>query len=351
VPVLDCVRTHVFSITMSSDEGSDWPSESLTDSGSSEEEQVMPARKDKAKKRPKSAKKGKRIAKAGKKAKPKKAKMAAKQRRKRESSTERSSSEADSPDDSDVSVEHGSEDEDDSAAPMKAPQQDQLLQIFQWLVKMKATDAVVGDGPSTSAGTTSAAPDPALPALFAEMQGQLVSKKEGKDIHPALANLLNPVMRSEPDGDKMKELVQGYPRPENVPNLTVPELNDNLHLSTGPGKLEERLTDVQEWLSGLCAIILRILDDIGSNQTDSRPIRDYHVNLFDALRLGMASFSNLNQCRKDNLWNDLGHPISLLCKWTEPVGVKKMFDCKINKRIKEIRESAIYSKKRKQDHG
>ena len=95
------------------------------------------------------------------------------------------------------------------------------------LVKMKATDAV-GDGPSTSAGTTSAAPDHALPALFAEMQGQLVSKKEGKDIHPALANLLTPVMRSEPDGDKMKELVQGYPRPENMPNLTVPELNDNL---------------------------------------------------------------------------------------------------------------------------
>ncbi len=337
---------------MSSDEGSDRPSECLSGTESSEDERLSPARGAKAKTGKKmKAKKGKGKQKGGK----AKAKMAAKHKPRRDVSSERDSSSLEDASDSEFSA-LGSEASHDVASPTRpvdasrSVQPDQLLQMVQWLMQSRATSAAT-DGPSTSAGPAPQAPDVDLPALFAEMQGQLVAKKGvGEDIHPALAGILNPVFRNEPDYEKMTAIVQKYPRPDNVKNLTVPATNDNLHLSTGPEKLDERLITVQEWLAGTCSVLMSIINDIGSAALDSKPIRDYHVPLFDALRLAMAGFSNLHQCRKDNIWNDMGHPVSLLCNWEEPVGEKKLFDCKIKKRVNEIKEAALYSKKRKAQH-
>ena len=171
------------------------------------------------------------------------------------------------------------------------------------------------------------------------------------NINDSLASLLNPTLRLHPDDAEVDKLVAKYLRPRNLENLTPPELNKDIKqaLSKGAGKTEERLLRVQDIVGAQLACTLRILDDIGHKVTESRPIVDYAQQIRDAVRFNIWAFASLHQSRKDNIWNSMGYPTSLVCTWDEPVGTSTLFDGDVMKRIETRKREAAKARQLKRE--
>ena len=172
-----------------------------------------------------------------------------------------------------------------------------------------------------------------------------------ESINDSLANLLNPTLRLRPDNAEVDKLVAKYLRPRNVENLTPPELNRDIKqaLSKGAEKTEERLLRVQDIVGAQLACTLRILDDIGHKETESRPIYEYAQQIRDAVRCNIWAFASLHQSRKDNVWNSLGYPTSLVFTWDEPVGTSTLFDGDVTKRIETRKREAAKARQLKRE--
>ncbi len=185
-----------------------------------------------------------------------------------------------------------------------------------------------------------------LAAVFQAMAS--TQEKTGPNISDVLASYLGPTFRVEPGQAYVKELLDMYPRPGNLPTTQVPATNKAIesNLPAGHGILDKRLILTQQLLSSLAGVLIRMLDDVSHTATEKKPIEDYQPMLRDAVRMNVFAFTSLLQCRKD-IWNGVGYPTSLLCTWEEPVGLEELFDGNINKRIKQIQAERQLLKKQR----
>ena len=158
----------------------------------------------------------------------------------------------------------------------------------------------------------------------------------GPPINEAFARIIASGLRRRPSEDAVKAIMKQYPRPENVPNLLVPCTNKSVwkDLSKGATIVDGQIQKVQTILGRALTILLKLIDEIGSGRGGSS---DDHLRvLSDAMRCTTASFSMLNQTRKDVIRNDQWEPMSQLCTWDAPV-MEDLFGVDVKKWLKEQR--------------
>ena len=169
----------------------------------------------------------------------------------------------------------------------------------------------------------------------------------GQEINEAFAKIMNRSVRQRPNDEHLKELMQKYQRPSNVPNLEVPRLNNEVWelLRKGSVIVDSLLQKIQGLLSKAISIVLGIVDKIGSENGGNT--EDHLMDLSNCLRFLGATFSLLNQVRKDIVRNDVGDPIARLCNWETAVGTSFLFDCDVGKKCEERDKAAQRLKKKK----
>lgn len=161
----------------------------------------------------------------------------------------------------------------------------------------------------------------------------------GDDLHNGMATIVDGGLRRRPNDKKVLGLADKHSRPKNVPNLTVPKTNVAVwdRLRKGPRVVDAALQKVQAVLAKSMIPVLRVVEDIGAGKVQGATT--FLEPLNDTVSLVSASFSYLNQARKEVVRNDLHDPIAKMCTWDTPVGVDKLFGVDVLKKAKEVEET------------
>ena len=103
--------------------------------------------------------------------------------------------------------------------------------------------------------------------------------------------------------------------------------------------VDSKLQQVQTTIGKALTPIIRMMNDIGTGALKNKPIQDYSNQINDALRMGTAAFSYMNQARKEIIRNDLGYSFGQLCSWDYAVPAEYLFSEEVVKLLKEITDT------------
>ena len=164
--------------------------------------------------------------------------------------------------------------------------------------------------------------------------------KVSDNVQDSLASIFEFALRRQPNDKMLLDIVDKYPRPQNIPNLTVPKTNDGVWdaMKRGPQVADAGLQKIQTVISKSLVPVISIIDNIGQPGGSDRPIAHYLEPLTDVVRLLSAALSLLSQARKDIIRNDMGYPISKLCNWKYKVGGDQLFEDDLMKKLRELKE-------------
>ena len=164
--------------------------------------------------------------------------------------------------------------------------------------------------------------------------------KVGEKVEEKFASIFHGGLRRQPNDKLLLDMIEKYPRPENIAGLNVPKTNDVVwdSMKKGPQVVDASIQKVQTVLAKALVPVIHMVNDIGSGKTENKPVSEYLTPLTDVFRLGSAAFSLLNQTRKDVIRNDLGYPTSKICSWKYKVGQTELFEDDITKKLKELKE-------------
>ena len=157
--------------------------------------------------------------------------------------------------------------------------------------------------------------------------------KVSDNVQDSLASIFESALRRQPNDKMLLDIVDKYPRPKNIPNLTVPKTNDCVWdaMKRGPQVADAGLQKIQTVISKSLVPVISIIDNIGQPGGSDRPIAHYLEPLTDVVRLS-------SQARKDIIRNDMGYPISKLCNWKYKVGGDQLFEDDLMKKLRELKE-------------
>ena len=166
--------------------------------------------------------------------------------------------------------------------------------------------------------------------------------KVGQRVNDSFASIFNASLRRKPNDKALLSTADRYPRPENVPNLTVPKTNDVVweSMRKGPQIVDASLQKVQTCLGKAIVPMITLINDIGEGTAKEKCLADYHQQITDAIRLGSAAFSMLSQARKEVVRNDLSFPFAKLCTWNHAVGVDNLFGEDVMRQLKDLKETS-----------
>ena len=164
--------------------------------------------------------------------------------------------------------------------------------------------------------------------------------KVGDKVEEKFASIFGGGLRRQPNDKLLLDMIEKYPRPENIAGLNVPKTNDVVwdSMKKGPQVVDASIQKVQTVLAKTLVPIIHMVNDIGSGKTENKPVSEYLTPLTDVFRLGSAAFSLLNQTRKDVIRNDLGYPTSKICSWKYKVGECELFEDDVTKKLKELKD-------------
>ena len=151
--------------------------------------------------------------------------------------------------------------------------------------------------------------------------------------------------RRRPNEESVKKIQDKHFCPANIPNATVPRTNPVIwdNLSRGVQVADSSTQRVQLNLAHALSAQLEVINAIGRNRAG---MTETHLEtLTDTTRLITASFSSLNQVRKELIRNSMGMPLAKFCNWEQKVGEELMFP-DLSKLLKE-RDDTQFKLRRK----
>ena len=168
-----------------------------------------------------------------------------------------------------------------------------------------------------------------------------VGEQVGEGVNDAFASILGSNLRRKPNDKAVLRTAEAYPRPQNIPNLQTPKTNINVYrkMRRKVQVVDSKLQQVQTTIGKALTPIIRMMNDIGTGSLKNKPIQDYLNQINDALRMGTAAFSYMNQARKEIIRNDLGYSFGQLCSWEYAVPTEHLFSEKVVKQLKEITDT------------
>ena len=92
--------------------------------------------------------------------------------------------------------------------------------------------------------------------------------------------------------------------------------------------VDSKLQQVGTTIGKALTPIIHMMNDIDTGALKHNPIQDYFNQINDALRMGTAAFSYMNQARKEIIRNDLGYSFGQLCSWDYAVLTEYLFTSK-----------------------
>lgn len=171
-------------------------------------------------------------------------------------------------------------------------------------------------------------------------------EETSKELNPAFAKIVDGALRRRPGEEAVNKLLKMYPRPANVPGLSVPRTNPEVweSMHRGAAIADGAVQRIQGIMARACSASLQLVDAVGGG--DRSQVEDHLEEISDIVRGLSASFSALSQVRKDIIRNDLGDPVAKLCTWETKVGQEFLFEGDVGKAAKE-RDSRTNSLRRK----
>ena len=145
-----------------------------------------------------------------------------------------------------------------------------------------------------------------------QAQSCACQSKIGPKLGAQLALTLNNDLVSQDDLTKVTKLREDYARPENIPNLRVPKLNEELVLSDSDLTKELVLTNIQQDVTTAITIIADLLNDQSKvNHKYSR--QDIFNKANEAASMLMHTHKDISLARKLNVKNILQPSLHSLC--------------------------------------
>ena len=145
-----------------------------------------------------------------------------------------------------------------------------------------------------------------------QAQSFACQSKIGPKLGAQLALTLNNDLVSQDDLTKVTKLREDYARPENIPNLRVPKVNEELVLSDSDLTKELVLTDIQQDVTTAITIIADLLNDQSKvNHKYSR--QDIFNKANEAASMLMHTHKDISLARKLNVKNILQPSLHSLC--------------------------------------
>ena len=168
-----------------------------------------------------------------------------------------------------------------------------------------------------------------------------VGEQVGDRVNDAFANILGSNLRRKPNDKAVLKTAEASPRPQNIPNLKTPKTNMNMYrkMRRKVQVVDSKLQQVQTTTGKALTPIIRMMNGIGTGALKNKPIQDYSNQINDALRMGTAAFSYMNQARKEIIRNDLGYSFGQLCSWDYAVPTEYLFSEEVVKQLKEITDT------------
>ena len=127
-----------------------------------------------------------------------------------------------------------------------------------------------------------------------------------------MAITLNNGLVSQDDGTQIMKLREEYNRPENLPNLMVPKLNEELAPSDFALQKEVNLINVQQGITTAISALTEVLDD-QSKVKHKLSRHDIFKKTNDAVSMLMNTHKNVTLARKMNVKYMLQNNIQHLC--------------------------------------
>ena len=136
--------------------------------------------------------------------------------------------------------------------------------------------------------------------------------KTGPKIGNKLADTLNNDLVSQEDGTQIVKLREDYNRPENLPNLTVPKMNEEIIPTDFVLQKEQNLCNVQQGITTAITVLTDILND-QSKVKHKYNRHDIFNKTNDAVSMLMHTHKNVTLARKMNVKHMLQNNIQHLC--------------------------------------
>ena len=176
--------------------------------------------------------------------------------------------------------------------------------------------------------------------------------KVGDSVQDSFASIFEAGLRRQPNDRMHLDIMEKYPRPQNVLHINVPKTNGCVYdcvweaMKRGPQIVDAELQKVQTLMWKSFVPLIGMIDTIGKDGVPDKPLSEYLTNT-DIVPLSSAAFSLLSQTRKDIIRNDMSYPISKLCNWKCKVGVENLFEDDLMKKQKELKEQNMHFKPHK----
>ena len=136
--------------------------------------------------------------------------------------------------------------------------------------------------------------------------------KTGPKIGNKLADTLNHDLVSQDDGTQIMKLREDYVRPENLPNLTVPKMNEEITPSDFVLHKEQNLCNIQQGINTAIAVLTDVLND-QSKVKHKYNRHDIFNKTNDAVSMLMHTHKTVTLARKMNIKHMLQNNIQHLC--------------------------------------
>lgn len=147
-----------------------------------------------------------------------------------------------------------------------------------------------------------------------DLEGEFEAYRLNKDKKgPALknekfANVVNNMYKEPMDRAKIAELIEKNPRPENIPLMKAPAMNEEITINTRDLKFKEaRYAKMQAGIRASSAIAAKVYDKYGDS---SKEIRHW---MRDMLRINVMIHQEIAQTRRDNVRPVLASRNQKLC--------------------------------------
>ena len=154
-----------------------------------------------------------------------------------------------------------------------------------------------------------------------------------------LAGIVNNAIQTNLNAEKLKAMIDKYPRPENCHDLRVPEVNSEIwsKLNRGTKSAELQMQKMQGIVLRAMVPLIQVMDDLLPHK-DNKEHQQYLTKTADSFRLLTYAFAAVSQRRREMIRPQLNGPYRQLCNSKNKV-TQYLFGDDLGKQIKDINEA------------
>ena len=147
---------------------------------------------------------------------------------------------------------------------------------------------------------------------FDDFDAYIVSDKTSAAVDPVLAQRFGDGLLLPSDRARLREALESFPRPDNLPSLRSPVLNRELEqINQHYLNRDKRIKSIQDQVVGAISITSQVMSDLKTSNTLTR--KETYDLLAHSARLLMASHKDLSQQRREAIRPALHRDYKILC--------------------------------------